>query len=161
MLTALRADRLLTLRVPLRQPGLWVPKGVLPAMLSAFFGASLSRVCALLGMVLGSVASARAAAPLALWVAPAALLALINAICFWTPIRAMGELALAAVDGRALPQGLLLVLLARSGAAALVTEKSKAATARRCSDRVNAVRRASAPGSCGLSSDPDARRRRS
>ena len=56
MLTALRADRLLTLRVPLRQPGLWVPKGVLPAMLSAFFGASLSRVCALSGMVLGSFA---------------------------------------------------------------------------------------------------------
>ena len=114
MLTAQRADRLLTLRVPLRQPGLWVPKGVLPAMLSAFFGASLSRVCALLGMVLGSVASARAAAPLALWVPPAVRPAMINAISVRTPTRAIGELALAAVDGRALPQGFLLVVPSRT-----------------------------------------------
>jgi ABC-2 type transport system permease protein len=67
----------------------------------------------LMGIALGCVASARAAVPLAnlvylplaylggLWVPPMAMPATINAISEWTPTRAMGELAWAAIEGRA------------------------------------------------------------
>lgn len=66
-----------------------------------------------MGIALGSLASARAAVPLAnlvflplaylggLWVPPVALPSGVAAISVWTPTRAMGELAWAAVDGRA------------------------------------------------------------
>ena len=46
-----------------------------------------------------------------LWVPPQALPAQINAISQWTPTRHMGEVAWAAVDGRALPADSLTALL--------------------------------------------------
>lgn len=67
----------------------------------------------LMGIALGSISSARTAVPLAnliylplaylggLWVPPMAMPAAINAISAWTPTRAMGELAWAAIEGRA------------------------------------------------------------
>lgn len=76
----------------------------------------------LMGTALGSVASSRAAVPLAnlvflplaylggLWVPPVALPSAINALSVWTPTRAMGEIAWAAMDGRALPLRYLAVL---------------------------------------------------
>jgi ABC-2 type transport system permease protein len=66
-----------------------------------------------MGIALGNLASARAAVPLAnliylplaylggLWVPPMVMPDAINAISVWTPTRAMGELAWAAIDGRA------------------------------------------------------------
>lgn len=66
-----------------------------------------------MGIALGNIASARAAVPLAnliylplaylggLWVPPMAMPDAINAISVWTPTRAMGELAWAAIDDRA------------------------------------------------------------
>lgn len=87
----------------------------------------------LMGMALGSVASARAAVPLAnlvflplaylggLWVPPIALPGAIAALSVWTPTRAMGEIAWAALDGRALSARYLAVLGAWALAGALVT----------------------------------------
>ena len=84
----------------------------------------------IMGIALGSVASARAAVPLAnliylplaylggLWVPPMAMPATINAISVWTPTRAMGELAWAAVDGRAFGLVDLGLLAAWTGVAA-------------------------------------------
>ncbi|MFD1196360.1 ABC transporter permease [Seohaeicola saemankumensis] len=68
----------------------------------------------MMGIALGSVASARTAVPLAylggLWVPPMAMPATIHAISTWTPTRAMGELAWAAIEGRAwTPQDLGLL----------------------------------------------------
>mgnify|MGYP000855156405 CR=1 FL=1 len=77
----------------------------------------------LMGTALGSVASSRAAVPLAnliflplsylggLWVPPIALPSGINALSVWTPTRAMGEIAWAAMDGRAIPTRFLAVVL--------------------------------------------------
>jgi len=87
----------------------------------------------LMGTALGSVASVRAAVPLAnlvflplaylggLWMPPQLLPAAVNAISVLTPTRAMGELAWAALDGRALPGWYLGVLAAWTLAAAGVT----------------------------------------
>ncbi|WP_323036128.1 ABC transporter permease [Pararhodobacter sp.] len=87
----------------------------------------------LLGTALGSVASSRAAVPLAnliflplsylggLWVPPVALPAAINAISVWTPTRAMGEIAWAALDGRALSGQYATVLLGWALLAGAVT----------------------------------------
>lgn len=77
----------------------------------------------LMGIALGTVASARAAVPLAnlvylplaylggLWVPPMAMPPAIAAVSDWTPTRAMGELAWAAVAGQpfAAPHALLLL----------------------------------------------------
>lgn len=66
----------------------------------------------LMGTALGSLASSRAAVPLAnliylplaylggLWVPPFVMPAAINAVSEWTPTRAMGELGWAAVQGQ-------------------------------------------------------------
>ncbi len=86
--------------------------------LTATAWANLGAVCllsavtaTLMGIALGSVASARAAVPLAnliylplaylggLWVPPIAMPTAIEAISRWTPTRAMGELSWAAVSG--------------------------------------------------------------
>ena len=87
----------------------------------------------LMGIALGSVASARAAVPLAnmvylplaylggLWVPPMAMPATINAISAWTPTRAMGELAWAAIEGRAWNLQDLGLLAAWTLAAAAMT----------------------------------------
>ncbi|MDP5347383.1 MAG: ABC transporter permease [Paracoccaceae bacterium] len=87
----------------------------------------------LMGIALGSVASARAAVPLAnlvylplaylggLWVPPIAMPAAINAISEWTPTRAMGELAWAAMEGRAWSLQDLGLLAAWTLAAAAMT----------------------------------------
>ena len=95
---------------------------------------SLATVTAtLMGIALGSVASARAAVPLAnliylplaylggLWVPPMAMPATINAISEWTPTRAMGELAWAAIEGRAWSRQDLGLLAAWTLAAAAIT----------------------------------------
>lgn len=75
-----------------------------------------------MGIALGSVASARAAVPLAnliylplaylggLWVPPPAMPATIEAISRWTPTRAMGELGWAAIHGNSWPLRYVLVL---------------------------------------------------
>lgn len=88
----------------------------LPAMAWVRLGAVclMATIAAtVMGIALGSVASARAAVPLAnliylplaylggLWVPPMAMPGPINAISVWTPTRAMGELAWAAIEGRA------------------------------------------------------------
>ncbi|WP_370206572.1 ABC transporter permease [Pararhodobacter marinus] len=77
----------------------------------------------LMGIALGSAVSARAAVPLSnllflplaylggLWIPPALLPDSVAAISVWTPTRAMGEIAWAAIDGRAMP-GRYLALLA-------------------------------------------------
>ena len=77
-----------------------------------------------MGIALGSLASARAAVPLAnliylplaylggLWVPPMALPSAVNAISQWTPTRAMGELGWAAIEGIGCNTGYLAVLLA-------------------------------------------------
>lgn len=87
----------------------------------------------LMGTALGSLASARAAVPLAnlvflplaylggLWMPPQLLPDTVAAISVWTPTRAMGELAWAALDGRALPQRYLLVLAGWTAIAAAIT----------------------------------------
>lgn len=85
-----------------------------------------------MGIALGSVASARAAVPLAnlvylplaylggLWVPPMVMPDVINAISVWTPTRAMGELAWAAIEGRAWARQDLGLLAACTLAAAAV-----------------------------------------
>ena len=85
-----------------------------------------------LGIALGSIASARAAVPIAnlvflpmaylggLWVPPIAMPALVAAISEWTPTRAMGELGWAAVGGTAWEPRHLALLLAWTLAAVLV-----------------------------------------
>lgn len=87
----------------------------------------------LMGTALGSLASARAAVPLAnlvflplaylggLWMPPQLLPETVAAISVWTPTRAMGELAWAALDGRALPLRYLLVLAGWTALAAAIT----------------------------------------
>jgi len=87
----------------------------------------------LMGTALGSLASSRAAVPLAnlvflplsylggLWVPPVALPSGIAALSVWTPTRAMGEIAWAAMDGRALPARFLLVLAGWTALAGGVT----------------------------------------
>lgn len=87
----------------------------------------------LMGTALGSLASARAAVPLAnlvflplaylggLWMPPQLLPDAVAAISVWTPTRAMGELAWAALDGRALPLRYLLVLAGWTALAAAIT----------------------------------------
>lgn len=77
----------------------------------------------LMGTALGSLASSRAAVPLAnliflplaylggLWVPPVALPRAIDTISHYTPTRAMGELAWAALDGRAVPSEFVVMLL--------------------------------------------------
>jgi ABC-2 type transport system permease protein len=87
----------------------------------------------LMGTALGSVASARAAVPLAnlvflplaylggLWMPPQMLPEAVAAISVWMPTRAMGELAWAALDGRALPGRFLAVLAAWTLAAGAIT----------------------------------------
>lgn len=108
--------------------------------LSAGAYARLAGACALaavpatlMGTALGSVASSRAAVPLAnlvflplsylggLWVPPVALPAAIDAISVWTPTRAMGEIAWAALDGRTPSGQYLAVLLGWAVLAGLVT----------------------------------------
>jgi ABC-2 type transport system permease protein len=104
----------------------WLIAGV---TLSVESYARLGGACALaaipavlMGTALGSVASSRAAVPLAnllflplaylggLWVPPVALPTAIATLSVWTPTRAMGEIAWAAMDGRALPGRYLAVL---------------------------------------------------
>jgi ABC-2 type transport system permease protein len=87
----------------------------------------------LMGTALGSLASERAAAPLAnlvflplaylggLWMPPQLLPETVAAISVWTPTRAMGELAWAALDGRSLPERYLAVLAVWTAIAALIT----------------------------------------
>jgi len=87
----------------------------------------------LMGTALGSVASSRAAVPLSnliflplsylggLWVPPIALPSGVNALSVWTPTRAMGEIAWAAMDGRALPGRYMLILAGWTLLAAGVT----------------------------------------
>ena len=87
----------------------------------------------LMGTALGSVASARAAVPLSnliflpmaylggLWVPPEALPSGVAALSVWTPTRAMGEIAWAALDGRDLPVRYLVVLGVWALAAGLMT----------------------------------------
>ncbi|MBN8294475.1 ABC transporter permease [Rhodobacter sp. NTK016B] len=98
-----------------------VPDGPETARLIAAC-ALVSVPAVLMGIALGSAASARAAVPLSnllflplaylggLWVPPVALPESVEALSVWTPTRAMGELAWAAVDGRALPGRYLVVL---------------------------------------------------
>ena len=76
-----------------------------------------------MGIALGSLASARAAVPLAnliylplaylggLWVPPTVLPPAVNVISQWTPTRAMGELGWAAIAGTRWDSGYLAVLL--------------------------------------------------
>jgi ABC-2 type transport system permease protein len=92
----------------------------------------------LLGTALGSVASARAAVPLSnlvflplaylggLWVPPVALPSGIAALSVWTPTRAMGEIAWAALDGRAWSARYLLVLMGWALIGATVTALAQA-----------------------------------
>jgi len=87
----------------------------------------------MMGTALGSVASARAAVPLAnlvflplaylggLWMPPQMLPEAVAAISVWTPTRAMGELAWAALDGRALPARYMALLAGWTLAAAALT----------------------------------------
>lgn len=75
-----------------------------------------------MGIALGSLASARAAVPLAnltflplaylggLWVPPMALPSAVNVVSQWTPTRAMGELGWAAIAGTKWDPGHLAVL---------------------------------------------------
>ena len=109
--------------------------------LPAMAWARLAAVClmatvaaTIMGIALGSVASARAAVPLAnliylplaylggLWVPPMVMPGAINAISVWTPTRAMNELAWAAIEGRAwAAQDLGLLAAWTLAAAALVS----------------------------------------
>jgi ABC-2 type transport system permease protein len=87
----------------------------------------------LMGTALGSLASARAAVPLAnlvflplaylggLWMPPQLLPEAVGAISVWTPTRAMAELAWAALDGRALPPRYLLLLAGWTATAIAIT----------------------------------------
>lgn len=87
----------------------------------------------LMGTALGSLASARSAVPLAnlvflplaylggLWMPPHLLPEAVAAISVWTPTRAMGELAWAALDGRSLPLRYLAVLSGWTVVAAAIT----------------------------------------
>ena len=96
----------------------------------------------LMGTALGSLASARASVPLAnllflpmaylggLWVPPVALPAAIDAISVWTPTRAMGEIAWAALDGRAIPDRYILVLLGWTLLAGAITWMAQRRNAR-------------------------------
>ena len=96
-----------------------------------------------MGTALGSLASARAAVPLAnliflplaylggLWMPPQMLPDAVAAISVWTPTRAMGELAWAALDGRALPLRYLAMLAGWTAIAAAVTWAAQARHARR------------------------------
>lgn len=100
-------------------------------LLGACFVASVPAV--LMGTALGSVASARAAVPLAnliflplaylggLWVPPVAQPTAIRAISEWTPTRAMGEMAWAAIDGRVVPNVYWAVLTGWTVLAAAIT----------------------------------------
>ena len=97
----------------------------------------------LMGTALGSVASARAAVPLAnlvflplaylggLWMPPQLLPEVIAAISVWAPTRAMAELSWAALDGRALPLRYLALLavwtLLAAGVTALAQGRSRRA----------------------------------
>lgn len=86
----------------------------------------------LMGMALGAVVSARAAAPLAnliflplaylggLWMPPHLLPDAVAALSVWTPTRAMAELAWAALDGRTLPLRYLGVLTFWTALAAVI-----------------------------------------
>jgi ABC-2 type transport system permease protein len=87
----------------------------------------------LMGTALGSLASARAAVPLAnlvflplaylggLWMPPQLLPEAVGTISVWTPTRAMAELAWAALDGRALPQRYTLLLAGWTAFAIAIT----------------------------------------
>ena len=87
----------------------------------------------LMGTALGSLASARSAVPLAnlvflplaylcgLWMPPHLLPEAVAAISVWTPTRAMGELAWAALDGRTLSLRYLAVLSGWTVVAAAIT----------------------------------------
>lgn len=102
----------------------WVRLGLVCLMASV--------TATVMGIALGSLASARAAVPLAnliylplaylggLWVPPMAMPAAINAISVWTPTRAMGELAWASIEGRAFGAGDLGLLVLWTLAAAAV-----------------------------------------
>ena len=99
--------------------------------------AGITLVCALpatlMGTALGSLSSARAAVPLAnlvflpwpIWAGfgcrPHLLPEVVGAISVWTPTRAMGELAWAALDGRALPERYVLILAGWTTLAAAIT----------------------------------------
>ncbi len=92
----------------------------------------------LMGTALGSLASARAAVPLAnliflplaylggLWMPPQMLPETVAAISVWTPTRAMGELAWAALDGRSLPLRFAAVLAGWTAFAAAITWAAQA-----------------------------------
>lgn len=107
--------------------------------LSASTWGRLALVCLLatipatmMGIALGSVASARAAVPIAnliflplaylggLWVPPMFMPAPIAAISEWTPTRAMGELGWAAINGEAWEPQQIFILLGWSLLAAAV-----------------------------------------
>lgn len=98
--------------------------------LSASTWARLALVClfatipaTVMGIALGSVSSARAAVPIAnliflplaylggLWVPPMFMPTPIAAISEWTPTRAMGELAWAAINGTAWEPQQMIILL--------------------------------------------------
>ena len=118
--------------------------------LSASAWARLALVCAIcavtatfMGIALGSVASARAAVPLAnlvylplaylggLWVPPIAMPAAINAISEWMPTRAMGELGWAAVTGAPFNGGYALSLMVWTLVAVAVIQVAQRAPRRR------------------------------
>lgn len=94
---------------------------------------ALTLPAVLMGTALGALVPARAAVPVAnlvflplaylggLWMPPHLLPAGVNALSVWSPTRAMGELAWAAVDGRALPGRYLAVLAGWTLAAAALT----------------------------------------
>lgn len=124
----------------------WLIAGV---TLSVESYARLGGACALaaipavlMGTALGSVASSRAAVPLAnllflplaylggLWVPPIALPTAIATLSVWTPTRAMGEIAWAAMDGRALPGRYLAVLAGWTLLAAAITWAAQRRNAR-------------------------------
>lgn len=120
----------------------WAIAGV---TLSAPAYARLAGACALaavpavlMGTALGSLASARAAVPLSnliflplaylggLWVPPIAMPGAVAALSVWTPTRAMGEIAWAAMDGRALPWRYLVLLAGWTALATGVTALAQA-----------------------------------
>ena len=112
--------------------------------LSASNWTRLALVCLLatipatvMGIALGSVASERAAVPIAnliflplaylggLWVPPMFMPAPIAAISEWTPTRAMGELSWAAINGKAWEPRQIIILLGWSLLAMVVIYVSR------------------------------------
>lgn len=100
--------------------GVEIPMGALLRLSAACLVSAVTAT--LMGIALGSVASARSAVPLAnlvylpmaylggLWMPPFLMPSTIEAISRWTPTRAMGELGWASVAGTPWPMRYVLVL---------------------------------------------------